>query len=196
MMNKRCVGFCLLALLIGLLGCKPRQASRVQAGMQQEYFSLKKYFTEQIDSFMQDSGRMALMKVVSMNQHTDTVWMPLTRQNLMTIFQPFMALDIDRPAFRDMYRIESFQDSITGKITIIYTSLGAITKPYQIYLQVNPAHSIHSIYVKSMTDNFLYHTSKQLLYQAGKSVELITYEHMQLFAPRRIYVRVFFAPQA
>ncbi|WP_143103971.1 hypothetical protein [Thermoflavifilum thermophilum] len=168
----------------------------MQARPEQEYFSLKQYFTQQIDSFLQDSGRISLMKVVSLNQHSDTTWMPVTRQNLMAIFQPFMAMDIDRPAFRGMYQIESFEDSLTGKITIIYTSQGAVTKPYQIYLQVNPSHTIHSIYVKSMTDNFLYHTSKQLLYQAGKSVEIITYEHMQLFAPRRIYVRVLFAPQA
>ncbi|MBX5437927.1 MAG: hypothetical protein IRZ29_00140 [Thermoflavifilum sp.] len=185
-----------MMVLIGLLGCRTRQAGNIQEGTEQEYFSLKKYFSEQIDSFLQDSSHLSLMKVVSMNQHTDTVWMPLTRENLLAVFQPFMALDIDRPAFRGMYRIESFADSLTGKITIIYTSQGAQTKPYQIYLQVNPSHTIHSIYVKSMTDNFLYHTSKQLLYQAGKSVEMITYEHMQLFAPRRIYVRVFFAPQA
>gem|GEM_PF-4220008 len=195
MMKNLCRGFCLL-LLAGALGCRSHQAEDLQTKPEQEYFSLKQYFTQQIDSFMQDSGRISLMKVVSMNQHSDTVWMPMTRQNLMAVFQPFMAMDIDRPAFRGVYQIESFEDSLTGKITIIYTSQGAVTKPYQIYLQVNPSHTIHSIYVKSMTDNFLYHTSKQLLYQAGKSVEIITYEHMQLFAPRRIYVRVLFAPQA
>lgn len=194
-MKNLCRGFCWL-LLAGVMGCRSHQDRNLQARPEQEYFSLKQYFTQQIDSFLQDSGRISLMKVVSLNQHSDTTWMPVTRQNLMAIFQPFMAMDIDRPAFRGMYQIESFEDSLTGKITIIYTSQGAVTKPYQIYLQVNPSHTIHSIYVKSMTDNFLYHTSKQLLYQAGKSVEIITYEHMQLFAPRRIYVRVLFAPQA
>ncbi|MCL6523032.1 MAG: hypothetical protein K6T34_00095 [Thermoflavifilum sp.] len=181
-------------MLITSWGCHSH--SDQQATPSQEYFSLKKYFTQQIDSFLQDSSRLTLMKIVTMNQRSDTVWMPLNRENLEQIFNPFIALDIDRPAYRGLYRIESFVDSTTGLLTIIYTSSGAKTKPYQIYLQVNPTHTIHSIYVKSLTDNFLYHTSKQLLYQAGKSVEIITREHIQLFATRRIYVRILFTPQA
>jgi hypothetical protein len=182
---KKQIGWIAILVVI-LASCK----SKEPVSQHQEYFNLITYVRQEIPDILNQYHKAA--KIVIVNGSRDSTTITLDSNQLKNYFQPIIALDINKPALKGTYDIQHFTDSTTGQLSIVYTSNTFNTQPYQLYLNIGKDYNISSLYVISSTHNVLYNSSKKILYQAGKFIQIITEQKMIFFTPKKTEITILF----
>lgn len=190
MQGKMNLRLLLLLLVLGTLySCSRQPANKERVN----YFSLKKYMGRQLDS-LRDLP-VTFQKIIMLNGKADTLFSKDTSA-LKIYFLPFMNADIDKPALAGTYRIDNTTDEVTGTLTLLYTSTGKNTQPYQVQLQLDRQHNVKTVNVTSYSHNLIYDIHKNLFYEAGKMIQITTDEKLILVPEKKLNVKILLHPAA
>lgn len=181
-------------LLLMLCGCA-RPSGDQAVEQRAKYFSLKQYMTGQLSEVQRQPGSGLFQKIITLNGKTDTAVFSDTAA-LKTYFQPFINADIDKPALEGTYRIEQTADDQTGNLTILYTSTGKNTQPYQVQLQLDSGHNIKTLNIISWSHNLIYDIRKNLFYEPGRMIQITKDEKLILMPEKKLNIKILFRAPA
>ena len=157
------MGFLLSAFLPA---CKPDV--KETAGTM-KYFDLKGYFKA-------DSARLSLKhplitKTVTHNGSTQTQRVYI--DNWARELEPFIGSDINKPAWRDSYTVQ------TGKGLIIYNTTTRNLKTQKIIIKQTDG-KVKWILIRNHTKNILYENTEELSYFPDSLYQIVKSQHVRL----------------
>ncbi|MHB1921229.1 MAG: hypothetical protein ACYCOO_03230 [Chitinophagaceae bacterium] len=177
------VGFALI--LLQVCGC----SSKSTTFLSPPYFSIPQFMTREMIRIRNTPGPW--LKIITMNGKKDSL-MVSPKDSLDAFFGPFIQEDINKPAFKGMYRIENSTDPVTGDQSIRYTATGKITQPFLIQIIKGANHQVKSLYVEDFSQNILYRNSRKMLYKVGQWIQIVNYQKVILLPARNIEVKLLF----
>ena len=136
------------------------ESAPVSAG---PYFSLTDYFNREADRLQQ--GNPEIVKTVSKNGEQETKNIRVS--DWQREFALFIDADINKPAWRNSYRIDSAGTSIT------YTSTDSSLRTRRIRVEKSAEGTVKHIRVINRAHNMLYHTHEQLDYHADSLYRIV-----------------------
>jgi hypothetical protein len=141
-----CLGLC----CITLNGCQPAENSSASSV---KYFDLKKYFTDEAARLTKKNA--PIFKTVTYNGKPESK--NILIKNWKRELDLFIGSDINKPAWKDGYKVAQNNDSIV--YDAIDTSLH--TRHIAISLKAN---KVTGVSISNITKNMLYKTSEKLNY--------------------------------
>lgn len=157
------------AFLLALSGCSnpDNLPNSVQT---QPYFSLADYFGKEAVRLQQLNPEIT--KTVTKNGEEE-------RKNIKVTdwekeFALFIDADINKPAWRNSYRVDSAGSSMT------YTSTDSALRTKEIYIEKSDLGAISYIRVTNRVSNALYQTDEQLAYYVDSLYRITKQQHVQI----------------
>lgn len=142
----------IIAIYVSMLfmaACKPE----VKQGSGHKYFDLKKYF--ETEAARLNASRPNITKTVTFNGQPEKKM--VTIKNWEQEFDLFSGSDINRPSWRDSYRMIARGDSVT------YTAVDDNLRTRRIII-VQKNHKVVHVDISNFTQNLLYKTTEHLVY--------------------------------
>lgn len=174
----------LIALwLSGSFACTP--ASQPATPLS-PFFDLTSFFEAEITRLMQRSGPVS--KTTRINGTTETRTLPTL--DYRTELAPFIAADINRPAWLDKYRVDSLvTDGRLRKLT--YTALEEDLFTRQLVVAFGNA-GVDSIVIQKGSDLMIADTRRELVYRPASGYRLSGTQRVVLASNNRIGIEVNF----
>ncbi|MEZ4883754.1 MAG: hypothetical protein R3E32_03370 [Chitinophagales bacterium] len=144
--------------------CSSKNPSIADASTANYYFSLKQFFQSQIQSFQ--SQQIVLHKFASLNGELEKK--ALSEIDWETEFRPFVNSDINKPAWKDSYQIDSSANGL-GQLQVHYTAMNPDLRTQKIDITFGKdAVTPSFIEVTNLSRNPIYDTTEKLQYDVNK----------------------------
>lgn len=164
-MNKLLIGSALVWIMIVLVACSEIAPPTPSNPAINKYFSLKQFFDTEIQSLQ--SQQIVLHKFATLNGETEKK--ALSEIDWKTEFTPFINSDINKPAWKDSYRIDSTASQF-GELKIVYTANNPDLRTQEIVVTFEKdAITPKEIRITNQTQNPIYDTTEKLQYVVGKT---------------------------
>lgn len=134
-----------------LTGCAGKEKQTVT---EKRYFDLKSYFDGEAARLRKENT--AIEKTVSQNNKAETKTLQITDWG--TELELFSSSDINKPAWRDSYKITRSKNSVK------YISADEELRTSKIFIKTDSAGTISHISIINKTDNALYSSIEELIY--------------------------------
>lgn len=156
----------IFALTIMVFACSKESPSTANTSdTVDKYFSLKDFFESEIQNLQ--SQQIVLHKFATLNEEVEKK--ALSEIDWRTEFTPFINSDINKPAWKDSYRIDSTSNEI-GQLKIIYTAQNTDLRTQEIAITFGKnAQTPSDIRIVNLTENPIYDTTERLQYVVGKT---------------------------
>ena len=151
----------MLVVLTGIFlsGCIDNNNSKLT---EKYYFDLKKYFKDQAEKF--EIKNISAEKILVNDKDTQQV--VINNVDWEVEFAPFINSDINKPALRDSYKIDSIYDQKNLSI-IKYLSLDEKQSVSQIQIHFRNDIISH-VFIESSTSNYVYNSAQVLSFIPDK----------------------------
>jgi hypothetical protein len=156
----------LFATIALLPSCKPEH---IDEGAQLKYFDLKAYF--KAESAKLKSQAKTVVKTVNHNKVKETK--SVTINNWESELSLFTASDINKPAWRENYRVKDNGD------IVVYEAKDPDLKTREIIIN-KPGNKVKWILVFNSTENMLYQTTEKLSYFPDSAYVIAKTQHVRL----------------
>lgn len=165
-MNFKTVFFCLG--IIFLIACSKEPNSANNTSTKQIYFSLKDFFEGEIEKLQ--SQQIVLHKDAYLNEKVEKK--ALHEIDWVTEFHSFVNSDINKPAWKDSYRIDSLANKL-GQTQLVYTALNPDLRTQEIVVSFGKDVATPVlIRVVNQSQNPIYDSVERLQYEVGKSYSI------------------------
>lgn len=127
------------------------------------YWSINQFIIDQYNLLVGEP--IALTKVVTLNERTDTTYIALDNVDWATIFKVFGATDISDPKYYNLYNYSHFDDNFLEMSTMSYTA-----KDPELYVRRldinydNETRKISLIYIETSENNMMHDKQQKLSY--------------------------------
>ena len=151
----------MLVLLTGIFlsGCIIDTSSDLS---EKKYFDLKNYFNTQAGELNQQNITMEKLLI----NNKDTQKVVINNPDWNVEFTPFINSDINKPALRDSYKIDSVFKN--NKLNLVkYISLDEKQSVSQIQLHISE-NKIDHVFIENSTSNYVYNSARILSYTPFK----------------------------
>ena len=157
------------ALLLALSACSnpDNMPHAVQA---RSYFSLVDYFGKEATRLQQRNPE--IIKTVAKNGEEERKKIKIA--DWEKEFALFIDADINKPAWRNSYRVDSTGSSVT------YTSTDSTLRTKEIQITKSDAGAISHIRITNRVSNALYQTDEQLDYYVDSLYRIAKQQHVQI----------------
>ncbi|GAB3922377.1 hypothetical protein [Mucilaginibacter myungsuensis] len=152
--------------MAGLAACKPEIK---ETGAELKFFDIKGYF--KADSTRLRIKAPMVTKTVNHNGKIETEQVKI--QNWGTELEPFIASDINKPSWRDSYKIQ------TGINLLVYTAIDPDVKTRNIMIKKVGGKLIW-ITIYNHTKNLLYEDKETLTYFPDSLYTIKKWQHVRL----------------
>ena len=167
----RYVRLCMIARL--MLGCEPKTKSDFT-----HFFSLSSFFEQEAARLSAQSGpvtkQVQYNSEVEQKQTTITDW-----KNELSAFSQS---DINKPAWRDSYRMK--QDGMR----ICYEALDSTLRTRSICIQKNVSGKATQVDIVNQTSNMLYQSREQLVYIPDSLYRITKQQHVIFIGDNRYQI--------
>jgi hypothetical protein len=153
-----------------------------------------------LQAFMNNEGELlaahnaALSKTVTYNKKSESKTFQPSEINWSREFSSFSEADINKPAWRDSYKVSS---TVSGDdSTVKYTCTDEELPVNLMSVSFNSENEVDSIYIETRQSNPLYETLKQMSYVTGKTIRISGSQHTLLLGDEEysVYSNVITAP--
>lgn len=167
-LNKSFV-FGATAFLLALWGCgSPNNGPH--AVQVQSYFSLADYFANEANRLQQRNTH--IVKTVTKNGEDERKKIKISDWKKELAL--FIDADINKPAWRNSYRVDSTESSVT------YTSTDSTLRTKEIHISKSGSDAISHIRIINQVSNALYETDEQLDYYVDSLYRITKTQHVQI----------------
>ena len=147
---------------IFLSGCLENNTPQ---NLDKNYFDLKEYFVKK--GRLLTKQNTSIEKILITNRDTQRVY--LQNVNWEVELLPFINSDINKPAWKNSYRIDSVFNA-SSLTSISYTSLEDLEiKHLQIHFSDN---KVQHIFIESAVNNYIYNSAQVLSYSTDKGYSI------------------------
>ena len=167
--------FTLLICISGLAACRPD----VQQSVDKRYFDLKKFIDA--DTARLNKANLTVNKTVLHNNSNEQT-KQITIKNWGEELGLFSASDINKPAWRDSYKITNAGDSA------VYTATDPHLVTRSMVVQTVNGH-VKKISIANYTKNLLYQTTEQLVYYPDSLYIIDKLQKVKLIGSNRYLVK-------
>lgn len=157
------------------MGCRP---DAPQTGSSTRYFSLENYFREQI-AVLEARGQ-AVEKTVKKDDREEK--RTIADMDWTTELEAFIASDINKPAWRDSYSVDS------GAHFLNYRALEDGLRVRSIHIGRDQHRNIRSIVIERAENNYLYSSRETLRYYPDSLYSIMRHQHVRVLGPTRFQV--------
>jgi len=133
-----------------------------------------------------DQANPEVKKTVARNDATET--RTVRDVNWKTELSLFAESDINKPAWRDSYRVTKKDGNVT------YVATDTTLKTREINITKDSLGKIREIKIKNQTNNMLYSSSEQLLYVPDSVYQINKQQHVVIVGENRYFVKGLFTP--
>lgn len=165
-----------LLLVAGSIACNKPEIK--ETGARLKYFDLKGYFAGEIKKLT--GLNPAVDKTVTHNFASEHKVMHIG--SWKQEFNLFTESDINKPAWRNSYKVVTTPDSI------VYTATEPELKTRRISI-IKKGENIGAIFIINRTQNFLYSTTDKLTYLPGKSYFIQKDQHVKVIGDNHYQVK-------
>ena len=153
-------------MMILLLACSKEPSSTSNSSNTfNKYFSLKDFFESEIRNLQ--SKQIVLHKFATLNGEVEKK--ALSEIDWKTEFTPFINSDINKPAWKDSYRIDSSASEL-GLLKINYTAQNPDLRTQEIVVTFDKdGQTPKEVHIVNQTENPIYDTTEKLQYVTGKT---------------------------
>ena len=167
------------------IGCKKSSGNELRT---HDYFDLQSFFTQQIHTL--DSLKPTVNKTVFLNEKKEEK--KLKEINWKEELSVFLESDINKPAWKDKYTVDtSLKDDPNIYFYIIrFTAKDKNLKTQKITLNIiKDIEQIQSVYVKNVTENFLYSSVSNLMFLPEKEYSISTVQKIRFVSQDKFEVK-------
>lgn len=146
------------------------------------YIDLKGYFDTEARRLTKSNP--LVKKTVARNDATET--RSLNDINWKTELSLFAESDINKPAWKDSYKVSSHGDKTT------YLATDADLKTREIKITKDGSGKIKKVFIRNQTDNMLYSSTEQLIYIPDSLYEISKQQHVAVIGDNRYFINGIF----
>lgn len=162
-----------------MLSCTENTPPPIEDKAENSYFSLKDFFQSEIKKLQ--SQQIVLHKYANLNKEQEKK--ALHEINWATEFSPFLQSDINKPAWKDSYQIDSIANKL-GMLEIKYTTLKPELRTQEISLVFQKGQTApRLIKIANQSRNPIYNSTEKLQYEVGKSYLIENEQHIMWMNP-------------
>ena len=146
------------------------------------YTDLKGYFDSEARRLTKSNP--LIKKTVARNDASET--RSLKDINWKTELSLFAESDINKPAWKDSYKVSSHGDKT------IYLATDKELKTQEINITKDLQGKIKKVFIRNQTDNMLYSSTEQLVYIPDSAYEISKQQHVAVIGDNRYFINGIF----
>lgn len=184
---------CAFALVLAIASCTPERPEQTGGEVENPlFFDLETYFAEEAKGLEIEKPKG--IKIVRFRKHSDTLRFEAgSGLDFEEELQPFMASDINRPAWQNKYRVDTLPSKRFDGISVRYTALDKKLKTKKIELSIEKGH-IRQVQIENQIQSVIAYSIQKLRYEKGQGYSAFGTQRMRFGKSYDFDVSVHFQP--